>query len=212
MQQLLMSDAGPAVADEDAIKSRSRAFHRGFRIRAAPPTPVRMYMREMGDGKLVTREGEIKSPSASRSRPQAHDQRSTAARGRSAGADRPASKRAKMRVERLIDGFIDPRIPEGNRRIGRPATKNCSPMKKTTKTKTAKPPLRSTTPISTSRRKPLSTLAWSKALYVKMLKALERAAARARPILSSKSHHREFVKVRFWSSKWKPCAKACAAA
>ena len=162
-----MSDATPAVADEEmeeaeaALSTVDSEFGR-------TTDPVRMYMREMGTVELLTREGEIEIAKRIEDGLKHMIQAISACPGTVAEVlaliDRIEA--GEMRVDELIDGFIDPDAPEEEAaEFAEPATKNCSPMKKTTrkKTKTAKPPLRSTTPIwKNSRRKPLSTLAWSK--------------------------------------------------
>ncbi len=56
---LLMSDAAPAVADEDAVAEAEAALSTVDSEFGRTTDPVRMYMREMGTVELLTREGEI---------------------------------------------------------------------------------------------------------------------------------------------------------
>jgi len=56
---LLMSDAPPAVADEDAAEEAEQALATVDSEFGRTTDPVRMYMREMGTVDLLTREGEI---------------------------------------------------------------------------------------------------------------------------------------------------------
>ena len=56
---LLMSDAPPAVADEDAVEEAEQALSTVDSEFGRTTDPVRMYMREMGTVDLLTREGEI---------------------------------------------------------------------------------------------------------------------------------------------------------
>ena len=56
---LLMSDAPPAVADEDAVEEAEQALATVDSEFGRTTDPVRMYMREMGTVDLLTREGEI---------------------------------------------------------------------------------------------------------------------------------------------------------
>ncbi|MCE9632746.1 MAG: RNA polymerase sigma factor RpoD [Methylophilales bacterium] len=56
---LLMSDAPPAVTDEDAVEEAERALSTVDSEFGRTTDPVRMYMREMGTVDLLTREGEI---------------------------------------------------------------------------------------------------------------------------------------------------------
>jgi RNA polymerase primary sigma factor len=56
---LLMSDAPPAVTDEDAVEEAEQALATVDSEFGRTTDPVRMYMREMGTIDLLTREGEI---------------------------------------------------------------------------------------------------------------------------------------------------------
>ncbi|MDP1718270.1 MAG: RNA polymerase sigma factor region1.1 domain-containing protein, partial [Burkholderiales bacterium] len=58
-ETLLMSDAAPAVADEDAVEEAEAALSTVDSEFGRTTDPVRMYMREMGSVELLTREGEI---------------------------------------------------------------------------------------------------------------------------------------------------------
>jgi len=58
-EALLMSDAPPPVADEDAVEEAEQALSTVDSEFGRTTDPVRMYMREMGTVDLLTREGEI---------------------------------------------------------------------------------------------------------------------------------------------------------
>lgn len=58
-ETLLMSDATPAVADEDVVEEAEQALSTVDSEFGRTTDPVRMYMREMGTVDLLTREGEI---------------------------------------------------------------------------------------------------------------------------------------------------------
>jgi RNA polymerase primary sigma factor len=58
-EALLMSDATPAVTDEDAVEEAEQALSTVDSEFGRTTDPVRMYMREMGTVDLLTREGEI---------------------------------------------------------------------------------------------------------------------------------------------------------
>ncbi|MDA8093565.1 MAG: RNA polymerase sigma factor RpoD [Betaproteobacteria bacterium] len=58
-EALLMSDAAPTVADEDAVEEAEAALSTVDSEFGRTTDPVRMYMREMGSVELLTREGEI---------------------------------------------------------------------------------------------------------------------------------------------------------
>ncbi len=59
VEVLLMSDAPPAVTDEDAVEEAEQALSTVDSEFGRTTDPVRMYMREMGTVDLLTREGEI---------------------------------------------------------------------------------------------------------------------------------------------------------
>jgi RNA polymerase primary sigma factor len=59
-ETLLMSEATPPVADEDAVEEAEAALSTVDSEFGRTTDPVRMYMREMGSVELLTREGEIK--------------------------------------------------------------------------------------------------------------------------------------------------------
>jgi RNA polymerase primary sigma factor len=58
-ETLLMSEAPPPVADEDAVEEAEAALSTVDSEFGRTTDPVRMYMREMGTVELLTREGEI---------------------------------------------------------------------------------------------------------------------------------------------------------
>ena len=58
-ESLLISDAPPAPADEDAVEEAEAALSTVDSEFGRTTDPVRMYMREMGSVELLTREGEI---------------------------------------------------------------------------------------------------------------------------------------------------------
>ncbi|HUW50039.1 MAG TPA: RNA polymerase sigma factor RpoD [Sulfuricella sp.] len=58
-ETMLMSDAAPAVADEDVVAEAEAALSTVDSEFGRTTDPVRMYMREMGSVELLTREGEI---------------------------------------------------------------------------------------------------------------------------------------------------------
>ena len=58
-ETLLMAEAAPAVADDDAEEEAAQALSTVDSEFGRTTDPVRMYMREMGSVELLTREGEI---------------------------------------------------------------------------------------------------------------------------------------------------------
>ena len=114
-EQLLMSDAPPAVADEDAVEEAEAALSTVDSEFGRTTDPVRMYMREMGTVELLTREGEIVIAKRIEDGLKHMIQTISACPGIIQDVlgliDRIEA--GDMRVDELIDGFIDPDAPEG---------------------------------------------------------------------------------------------------
>ncbi|HQT80794.1 MAG: RNA polymerase sigma factor RpoD [Ferrovum sp. 37-45-19] len=109
-EQLLMSDAPPAVADEDIVEEAEAALSSVDSEFGRTTDPVRMYMREMGTVDLLTREGEIEIAKriedglkhmiqAISSCPSTIDQVLELA---------DKVERDELRVDEVIDGLVDP--------------------------------------------------------------------------------------------------------
>ena len=70
---LLMSDNSSAMTDEDAVAEAEAALSQADSEFGRTTDPVRMYMREMGQVELLTREDEIKNCQRNRKCPEKHD-------------------------------------------------------------------------------------------------------------------------------------------
>ncbi|BEV73402.1 MULTISPECIES: RNA polymerase sigma factor RpoD [unclassified Paludibacterium] len=107
---LLMSDAAPAVADEDAVEEAEAALSSVDSEFGRTTDPVRMYMREMGSVELLTREGEIEIAKRIEDGLKFMIQAISACPGTIADVleliDRV--EREEIRVDEVVDGFIDP--------------------------------------------------------------------------------------------------------
>jgi RNA polymerase primary sigma factor len=111
---LLMSDAAPAVADEDAVEEAEAALSSVDSEFGRTTDPVRMYMREMGSVELLTREGEIEIAKRIEDGLKFMIQAISACPGTIAEVleliDRV--EREEIRVDEVVDGFIDPDADE----------------------------------------------------------------------------------------------------
>ena len=109
-ETLLMSEATPPVADEEAVEEAEAALSTVDSEFGRTTDPVRMYMREMGSVELLTREGEIeiakRIEDGLRHMIQAIAACPTTIAEILAFADR--IEKDEFRVDELIDGLIDP--------------------------------------------------------------------------------------------------------
>ena len=105
----IMSDAAPVVADEDAVEAAEAALSTVDSEFGRTTDPVRMYMREMGTVGLLTREDEIviakRIEEGLKHMIQAISACPATIAEILALADKVA--REEMRVDEVIDGFID---------------------------------------------------------------------------------------------------------
>ncbi len=108
-ETLIMTDAAPAVADEDAAEEAEAALSTVDSEFGRTTDPVRMYMREMGTVDLLTREKEIEIAKRIEEGLKHMIQSISACPATIAELLSLASKIEKdeLRVDELIDGFID---------------------------------------------------------------------------------------------------------
>ncbi|WP_028453254.1 RNA polymerase sigma factor RpoD [Chitinilyticum aquatile] len=113
-EDLLMSDATPAVADEDAVEEAEAALSSVDSEFGRTTDPVRMYMREMGTVELLTREGEIeiakRIEEGLKHMILAISACPTTIQTILDLVDKGLSD--EIRIDDVIDGFIDPNAPE----------------------------------------------------------------------------------------------------
>src|SRR5512134_1853485 len=109
-ETLLMSEATPPVADEEAVEEAEAALSTVDSEFGRTTDPVRMYMREMGSVELLTREGEIeiakRIEDGLRHMIQAIAACPTTIAEILGYADR--IEKDEIRVDELIDGLVDP--------------------------------------------------------------------------------------------------------
>ena len=111
---LLMSDATPAVADEDAVEEAEAALSSVDSEFGRTTDPVRMYMREMGSVELLTREGEIEIAKRIEEGLKFMIQVISACPGTISDVLELMARveREEIRVDEVVDGFIDPDAEE----------------------------------------------------------------------------------------------------
>ncbi len=113
-EALLMTDAAPAVADEDVVEEAEAALTTVDSEFGRTTDPVRMYMREMGTVELLTREGEIEIAKRIEDGLKHMIQAISACPTTIAEildlADR--IERDEIRVDEVVDGLIDPNEEE----------------------------------------------------------------------------------------------------
>ncbi|WP_137938090.1 RNA polymerase sigma factor RpoD [Chitinivorax sp. B] len=113
-EQLLMSDATPAVADDDAVEEAEAALSTVDSEFGRTTDPVRMYMREMGTVELLTREGEIEIAKRIEEGLKHMIQAISACPMTIAEMLRLADavEKDELRVDEFIDGIVDPNAVE----------------------------------------------------------------------------------------------------
>ncbi|TIC84681.1 RNA polymerase sigma factor RpoD [Crenobacter intestini] len=113
-EDLLMSDTTPTVADEDAVEEAEAALSSVDSEFGRTTDPVRMYMREMGTVELLTREGEIEIAKRIEDGLKHMIQSISACPGTIAEVLALMDKveREEMRIDEVVDGFIDPNVSE----------------------------------------------------------------------------------------------------
>lgn len=110
VETLLMSDATPPVADEDVVEEAEAALSTVDSEFGRTTDPVRMYMREMGSVDLLTREGEIEIAKRIEDGLKHMVYAISACPTTIADILELAQRveRDELRVDELVDGFIDP--------------------------------------------------------------------------------------------------------
>ena len=113
-ETLLMTDATPPVADEEAAAEAEAALSTVDSEFGRTTDPVRMYMREMGSVELLTREGEIeiakRIEDGLKHMVQAISACPTTIADILSLAER--IEKDEIRADEVVDGLIDPNAPE----------------------------------------------------------------------------------------------------
>jgi RNA polymerase primary sigma factor len=118
-ESLLMTEPAAPVADEDAAEEAEQALSTVDSEFGRTTDPVRMYMREMGSVELLTREGEIEIAKRIEDGLKHMVQAISACPMTIAEILELADKieREEMRVDEVVDGFIDPNAPEESQAV-----------------------------------------------------------------------------------------------
>ena len=114
-EDLLMSDAAPAVADDEEVEEEAEQALSSVDSEFGRTTdPVRMYMREMGSVELLTREGEIEIAKRIEDGLKHMVLAISACPTTVAEILEMATKvdAEEMRIDELVDGLIDPNAVE----------------------------------------------------------------------------------------------------
>jgi len=113
-ETLLMSDATPPVADEEAAAEAEAALSTVDSEFGRTTDPVRMYMREMGSVELLTREGEIEIAKRIEDGLKHMVQAISACPSTIAEILALAERieKEEIRVDEIVDGLIDPNAPD----------------------------------------------------------------------------------------------------
>jgi RNA polymerase primary sigma factor len=113
-ETLLMNEATPALADDDAEEEAAQALSTVDSEFGRTTDPVRMYMREMGSVELLTREGEIeiakRIEDGLKHMIQAISSCPTTIEEILTLADKV--ERDELRIDEVIDGLVDPNEEE----------------------------------------------------------------------------------------------------
>ncbi|MEN9985858.1 MAG: hypothetical protein RI925_1360 [Pseudomonadota bacterium] len=200
-EQLLMSDATPAVADEDAVEEAEAALSTVDSEFGRTTDPVRMYMREMGTVELLTREGEIEIAKRIEDGLKHMIQAISACPGTVAEVltliDRIEA--GEMRVDELIDGFIDPDAPEeAEAEFAEPEEELLDDTEEDEDDDGEAAAALNNANLEELKLQTLERFGEVKALYVRMLKALEKTGSQSKAYLElQEAITAEFMKVRF---------------
>ena len=114
-EELLMSDAAPAVADDEEVEEEAEQALSTVDSEFGRTTdPVRMYMREMGSVELLTREGEIEIAKRIEDGLKHMIQAISACPTTIAEILDMATKveNEEIRIDEVVDGLIDPNAAE----------------------------------------------------------------------------------------------------
>ena len=202
-EQLLMSDAPPAVADEDAVEEAEAALSTVDSEFGRTTDPVRMYMREMGTVELLTREGEIVIAKRIEDGLKHMIQTISACPGIIQDVlgliDRIEA--GDMRVDELIDGFIDPGAPEGVPEIEPPELVEEEPVDEVETTEEedeAAAAAADQANLEELKAQTTEHFQVIRALYAQMCEALEAEGTKGADYLTlQQAISTEFMKVRF---------------
>ncbi len=203
-EQLLMSDATPSVADEDAVEEAEAALSTVDAEFGRTTDPVRMYMREMGSVELLTREGEIEIAKRIEDGLKHMIQAISACPGTIAEVlaliDRVEKDEA--RVDEVVDGIIDPdAIEEEEKEFAEPVPEEGDDSDDDEDDEDGEeedPSAIASANLEELKKQTIEHFALVRVLYDKMLKALTKHGSQSKQYLEiQQAISAEFMKVRF---------------
>ncbi|SMC16623.1 RNA polymerase primary sigma factor [Andreprevotia lacus DSM 23236] len=199
-EDLLMSDAPPAVADDDAAEEAEAALSSVDAEFGRTTDPVRMYMREMGTVELLTREGEIeiakRIEDGLKHMITAISACPTTIQTILELVDKGLSD--EIRIDDVIDGFIDPNAVEEEA-----AAPEALPEELTEEDAESEGDEDNSAAVASANLELLKEQAREhfdviRTLFDKMLKALQKEGVHGKTYLSLQSQiAEEFQKIRF---------------
>ncbi len=195
-EALLMSDATPAVADEDAAEEAEAALSTVDSEFGRTTDPVRMYMREMGSVELLTREGEIEIAKRIEDGLRHMIQAISACPTTIAEILQLASRveREELRVDEVVDGLLDPNsedvITDEMTDEGLEQELDAEEDSEDAGAQSAS--------LLQLKAAALERFSAIRTLYGKMMKALVKTGSRSRPYLKAQEDiSRELMMIRF---------------
>jgi RNA polymerase primary sigma factor len=199
-ETLLMSEATPPVADEEAVEEAEAALSTVDSEFGRTTDPVRMYMREMGSVELLTREGEIeiakRIEDGLRHMIQAIAACPTTISEILAFADR--IEKDEIRVDELIDGLIDPNAKDEPIRELAEEDEEVEEELETAEVEDEEGAAAQSADQLKLKADALKRFGVIRSLYSRMTRALVRNGSRSRAYLQSRnSILEELMKIRF---------------
>ncbi|HSC93962.1 MAG TPA: RNA polymerase sigma factor RpoD, partial [Burkholderiales bacterium] len=199
-ETLLMSEATPQVADEEAVEEAEAALSTVDSEFGRTTDPVRMYMREMGSVELLTREGEIeiakRIEDGLRHMIQAIAACPSTISEILAYADR--IEKDEFRADELIDGLIDPNAKDEPIRELAEDDEDVEEEIETAEVEDEDGAAQQSADQLKLKADALKRFAVIRSLYGRMTRALARNGPRSRAYLQSRNAIlEELMKIRF---------------
>ena len=204
-ETLLMSDATPAVADEDAVEEAEAALSSVDSEFGRTTDPVRMYMREMGSVELLTREGEIEIAKRIEDGLKYMIQAISACPGTIAEvlALYERVEKEELRIDEVVDGFIDPEAEAAEEEVpfAEPAEEGEDALledEDEEEGEEADPSAVNSANLEELKRQAAEHFTLVRALFEKMIKALKKEGHKGENYLAlQEAITEEFMKIRF---------------
>ena len=198
-ETLLMSDAAPAVTDEDAVEEAEAALSTVDSEFGRTTDPVRMYMREMGSVELLTREGEIeiakRIEDGLKHMIQAISACPTTIAEMLALAER--IEKDEMRVDEVVDGFVDAESEEVIEEVSEDDEEIDEELEAAEGDDEEGAAVQNANLLKL-KEDALKRFAIIRSHYNRMMKALAKTGARSRPFIEARDEiSEELMKIRF---------------